>query len=240
MEVMTDVLVGWVQMSRYPSCFVSKAVARARSATGRLTKIVGHHELRLRRPEDEGGTGFRQRSDLFVGRFRNTQSSPIGARFAGVDPPLALGTGPGFPVNVCVGWRRLGRGRSISALILAADARPKLSLVGYGPEAELAGQRVVRLGEKSDLPIFVLLASAPSKLASGNAEGGFRWLPGHRGTPRRPALRLRGWRKNLNDLPCCPGGPIGSRSRPCSFFLEIFWTCRCSSRMARACCGSRN
>src|SRR6266851_7450912 len=87
MEVMTDVLVGWVQMSRYPSCFVSKAVARARSATGRLTKIVGHHELRLRRPEDEGGTGFRQRSDLFVGRFRNTQSSPIGARFAGVDPP---------------------------------------------------------------------------------------------------------------------------------------------------------
>src|SRR5229473_8261473 len=77
-------------------------------------------------------------------------------------PPLALGTGPGFPVNVCVGWRRLGRGRSISALILAADARPKLSLVGYGPEAELAGQRVVRLGEKSDLPIFVLLASAPS------------------------------------------------------------------------------
>src|SRR5713226_4739662 len=204
MEVMTDVLVGWVQMSRYPSCFVSKAVARARSATGRLTKIVGHHELRLRRPEDEGGTGFRQRSDLFVGRFRNTQSSPIGARFAGVDPPLALGTGPGFPVNVCVGWRRLGRGRSISALILAADARPKPRLVGYGPEGE------------------------------------FRWLPGHRGTPRRPALRLRGWRKNLNDLPCCPGGPIGSRSRPCSFFLEIFWTCRCSSRMARACCGSRN
>src|SRR6476660_2875985 len=48
MEVMTDVLVGWVQMSRHPSCFVSKAVARARSATGRLTKIVGHHKLRLR------------------------------------------------------------------------------------------------------------------------------------------------------------------------------------------------
>jgi hypothetical protein len=42
MEVMTDVLVGWVQMGRYPSCFISKAVARARSATGRLTKIVGH------------------------------------------------------------------------------------------------------------------------------------------------------------------------------------------------------
>jgi len=48
MEVMTDVLVGWVQMGRYPSCFISKAVARARSATGRLTKIVGHHKLRLR------------------------------------------------------------------------------------------------------------------------------------------------------------------------------------------------
>src|SRR6266404_2466683 len=35
-------------MSRYSSCYVSRAVARARSATGRLTKIVGHHELRLR------------------------------------------------------------------------------------------------------------------------------------------------------------------------------------------------
>src|SRR5450755_3853216 len=45
MEVMKDVLVGWVQMSRYPSCFVSKAVARAGSATGGLTKIARHHEF---------------------------------------------------------------------------------------------------------------------------------------------------------------------------------------------------
>jgi hypothetical protein len=60
-------------MSRYPSCFVSKAVARARSATGRLTKIVGHHELRLRglARRTNGGTGVRQGSDFFVGRFRN-------------------------------------------------------------------------------------------------------------------------------------------------------------------------
>jgi len=88
MEVMTDVLVGWVQMSQYPSCFVSKAGARARSATGRLTKIVGHHELRLRglARRTNGGTGVRQGSEFFVGRFRNTQSSPIGARFAGGTP----------------------------------------------------------------------------------------------------------------------------------------------------------
>ena len=101
-------------------------------------------------------------------------------------------------------------------------------------------KRVVRLGEKSDLPIFVLLASAPSSLASGNAEGGFRWLPGHRSTPRRPALRLRGWRKTLNDLRCCPRWTDRIAVAPLQPFLEIFWTCRCSSRMARACCGSRN
>ena len=90
---------------------------------------------------------------------------------------------------------------------------PFLSDIGstyaYPPEAELAGKRLVRLGEKSGLPIIVLLASAPGLLASGDAEGGFRWLPGHRGTPRRPALRLRVWRKNLNDLSCYPGGSIG-------------------------------
>src|ERR1700738_3420214 len=70
MEVMTDVLVGWVQMSRYPSCFVSKAVARVRSATGRLTKIVGHHELRLRglARRTNGGKGFRQGSEFFSAR----------------------------------------------------------------------------------------------------------------------------------------------------------------------------
>src|SRR5277367_4442988 len=32
------------------------------------------------RPEDERGAGVRQGSDFFVGRFRNTQSSPTGAR----------------------------------------------------------------------------------------------------------------------------------------------------------------
>jgi hypothetical protein len=65
-------------MSRYPSCFVSKAVARARPATDRLTKIISHHELRLRglARRTNGGTRVRQGSDFFAGRFRNAQSSP--------------------------------------------------------------------------------------------------------------------------------------------------------------------
>src|ERR1700682_3974431 len=64
MEVMTDVLVGWVQMGWYPSCFVSNALARAGSPGGRT-----------------GGREPDKESDFF-GRFRNTQSSPIGARFS--------------------------------------------------------------------------------------------------------------------------------------------------------------
>jgi len=36
------------------------------------------------RPEDERGAAVRQGSDFFVGRFRNTQSSPIGTCFAGI------------------------------------------------------------------------------------------------------------------------------------------------------------
>src|ERR1700732_1682221 len=52
--------------------------ARPRSATGRLRKIVGHHEVRLRGlgRRTNWGTGFRQRS-FFVGQFRNTQSGVI-------------------------------------------------------------------------------------------------------------------------------------------------------------------
>jgi hypothetical protein len=55
----------------------SKAVARARSATGGLTRIFGHHELRLCGParRTNGGTAVRQGLISF-GRFRNTQSSP--------------------------------------------------------------------------------------------------------------------------------------------------------------------
>src|SRR5882672_4210952 len=64
MEVMTDVLVGWVQMGWYPSCFVSNALARAGSPGGRT-----------------GGRESDKESDFF-GRFRNTQSNPIGARFS--------------------------------------------------------------------------------------------------------------------------------------------------------------
>jgi hypothetical protein len=64
MEVMTDVLVGWVQMGWYPSRFVSNALARAGSPGGRT-----------------GGREPDKESDFF-GRFRNTQSSPIGARFS--------------------------------------------------------------------------------------------------------------------------------------------------------------
>src|ERR1700730_16617199 len=72
MEVMTDVLVGRVRMSRYSSRFVSKAVARARSARGRLMKIVGHHELVWRglARRTNGEIGVRQGSDFF-GRFCN-------------------------------------------------------------------------------------------------------------------------------------------------------------------------
>jgi hypothetical protein len=52
---------------------------------GRLTKIVGHLELRLRglARRTNGGRGVRLGSNFFVGRFRNTQFSPVGARFAG-------------------------------------------------------------------------------------------------------------------------------------------------------------
>jgi len=96
-------------------------------------------------------------------------------------------------------------------------------------------KRVVRLGEKSDLPIFVLLASAPSSLASGNAEGGFRWLPGHRSTPRRPALRLRGWRKTLNDLPVVPvnrSDRVAPLQTPC-------WMISDMSDISKKCCRAR-
>jgi hypothetical protein len=47
----------------------------------------------------------------------------------------------------------LGRARRPAEAILAHDTLQK---------PNYAGQRVVRLGEKPDLPIFVLLASAPS------------------------------------------------------------------------------
>jgi len=49
---MTDVLVRWVQMGWYPSCFVSNALARAGSPGGRT-----------------GGREFDKESDFF-GRFR--------------------------------------------------------------------------------------------------------------------------------------------------------------------------
>jgi len=63
MEVMTDILVGWVQMSQYPSCFVSKA-GRGQDRRRADSKIVGHHEVRLRGlgRRTNAGAGFRQRS----------------------------------------------------------------------------------------------------------------------------------------------------------------------------------
>ena len=68
---------------------------RARSATGGLTKIVGHHELRWRglARRTNGGTGVRQES-VFFGRFRNQ----LAAHFAGRTPsPLELALA--FPGN---------------------------------------------------------------------------------------------------------------------------------------------
>ena len=49
--------------------------------------------------------------------------------------------------------------RANNGSVRARAARPF-----YPQKPNYAGQRAVRLGEKSDLPKFVLLASAPSKL----------------------------------------------------------------------------
>jgi hypothetical protein len=69
--------------------------------------------------EDERGAGVRQGSAFFVGRFRNTQSSPIplrrhrDARFNQVGSkakPLALGGGPRFSSERPL-WVKGGCGR---------------------------------------------------------------------------------------------------------------------------------
>jgi len=64
MEVMTDVLVGWVEMKRCPSCLSRRRWRGARSAAGRLTKIVGHDETPSRGPSrrTNGEAGIRQES----------------------------------------------------------------------------------------------------------------------------------------------------------------------------------
>ena len=92
MEVMTDVLVGWVEISRNPSCMVSKAVARAGLATGGLTKIVSHHELRWRglAPEDERGDRSPTAGSFFSENFRNTRSSRRAPPFAGAGGPGSI------------------------------------------------------------------------------------------------------------------------------------------------------
>jgi hypothetical protein len=71
---------GWVQRSRG---ILRAGNTRARSGTGRLTKIVGHHEFRLRglARRTNGRTGVRQESDLFsadsvIRKFSHSQSNP--------------------------------------------------------------------------------------------------------------------------------------------------------------------
>jgi hypothetical protein len=70
---------------------------RARSATGGLTKIVGHHELRWRglARRTNGGTGVRQES-VFSAVI---DSAPPAAHFAG-QTPSPLEPGFAFPGNV--------------------------------------------------------------------------------------------------------------------------------------------
>src|SRR5487761_2110816 len=142
MEVMTDVLVGWVAITRNPSCSVSKAVARAGLATDRLTKIVGHHALRWRglARRTNGGTGVRQWVCFLSVDFRNTRSRPAGTRFADVGAHGPINAGALRAGNPAAAGRIVERDCRPDAIARARAARYR-SGVPPSPMETTAGSR---------------------------------------------------------------------------------------------------